>query len=167
LLKGDIGRPDREVCDEGEYSDWFLEHEAAAFLNQWDQHVNSGAPAYSNDPYSVVAEAIDRAFGELVSVVRDKAGVRKYHFTDHKEQIRQLVSRLGLSVPPNELDTPPGIVAEPACILNAGWIGYLSLIGRLCEAHGWDEWKARAKIEEWVAKGLELQEVQRRWTELR
>lgn len=68
-------------------------------------------------------------------------------------------------VPPNELDDPPGD-ADPGCILNAGWISYLSHVETLGAQLGWDEWRTRAKIGELVAKGLELHEVQRRWNEV-
>ena len=162
LLKRDFNCPTDEVCA----NEMFVEEDAAAFLREWDKRILLDRPAYGSDPLDIASEAIEGAFQDLVRVIRDKTqGLEKYSFMAHREHIGQLLERLKLLVPPNELDDPPG-QADPGCILNAGWISYLSHIEPLRLQLGWDEWKTRAKIEELVAKGLELHEVQRRWLEV-
>jgi len=167
LLKAELGYSPREVCTDAQYEQWFIKEGAARFLGEWDRHINADAPPYGDNPHDIVAEAIDQSFEALLQAIGSKVQrLRRYRFTDHRDQVRQLVGRLDFSVPPNELDQPPRAVADAVCIMNAGWIAYLSLVEPLSSEHGWDEWTTRSRIEEWVAKALELQEVQRRWDEV-
>jgi hypothetical protein len=166
LLKADLNCPPDSVCSIKTYKNAFFEEDTAAFLNAWDERVLLNKPVYGNSPLDIASEGIEGAFQDLVKVIQDKTrNLQRYNFMAHREHIGQLLERFKLLVPPNELDNPAG-EADPGCILNAGWISYLSHVESLGIQLGWDEWKTRAKIEELVAKGLELHEVQRRWSEV-
>jgi hypothetical protein len=137
--------------------------ESGELLVGWEERTRN-LPA-GHPLYDACIAAVTGAFEAIAAAVTDKLGRDMvFNVADHLTAIDGLVQRLALGVPPDEVD--PGRPADPACILNSGWLAYFSLGPRIADYFNWELNEALLRIDDWIAKALELEEVLRRWQEL-
>lgn len=125
---------------------------------------------YCAEPaHDIAARAITANRAEVRDLLRNYLGTRiePFDWATHANTIRALVDRMRLGFPPNEV-IEQGIEKRVsfACLMNAGWLTYLSYAEEIARNHDWDERTAKSRISDWVAKGVELQEVRTRWLEV-
>ena len=140
-----------------------------AFLKMWRDAVSIEKIEWGTPWDQLTGEAIMRAAPQISRVtleqVKDRLGL--FDYRDHVGHIHALVERMRQGIPPNEEVTAAGPVpASFPCVMNAGWFSLLDDVGVIRREHKWSEKEAKDKMNAWVAKAVELREIQTRWREV-
>jgi hypothetical protein len=141
----------------------------ARFLKTWETAVEAKGISFNNPYHEIAGAAIWEAWPDMCKTLDGLVPQQlKYDITSDVEGIRHLQNDLLLAITPNEVRSRRGLrPAAVASIYNAGWRAYLGGIGQLAEANRWSPSEAKAKLNQWIAKGIELAEVQTRWGEVK
>jgi len=145
-----------------------LGQHVAAFLDTWESLVNAADVGFSNPYHAIAGSAILAVYPRMCARLQKLISQSlQYDIRQHVGDIEHLERDILLSIPPNEVRGGDGMrPAALASIFNAGWRAYLGGVQRLAKENGWSAWEAKAKLNQWVAKGIELAEVQTRWGEV-
>lgn len=140
-----------------------------AFLKTWRDAVSFKKIEWGTPLDQLAGEAIMTVSPQISRVtleqVKDRVGV--FDYRDRVDHIHALVERMRQGIPPNEVVTATGpIPASFPCVMNAGWFSLLDDLGAIRREHGWSEKEAKDKMNAWVAKAVELREIQTRWQEV-
>jgi hypothetical protein len=139
------------------------------FLRTWRDAVSFSKIDWGTPWDQLAGEAIMRASPQIshATLKQVKERVDVFDYRDHVEHIHALVERMRQGIPPNEEVTAAGPVAASfPCVMIAGWFSLLQYLDAIGRKYGWTDKEANDKVNGWVAKAVELREIQTRWREV-
>lgn len=140
-----------------------------AFLKTWRDAVSFKKIEWGTPWDQLTGEAIMRVAPQISRVTLDKVKDRVglFDYRDHVDHIHRLIERMRQGIPPNEVVRPGGpVTASFPCVMNAGWFSLLDDLGVIKRSYRWSDKEAKGKVNDWVAKAVELAEIRTRWEEV-
>lgn len=155
---------DREQLEDSE----IMTHEVLGLLKSWKNVMESQPPQFT-DPLRKIASDSIKAINDSIIDAAESAvqEIGVYSFTQHIPEIKLLMERVKQLIPPNEIiEAGAAQSVSFQSVLNAGWLAYISHINHLADKYKWDSWKTKCRLNALVAKAVELNEIQKRWSEI-
>jgi hypothetical protein len=138
------------------------------FLRFWKDVTFSKEPSFTNPIRRLAGNAILNMYSDIISTATSVvAEIGSYDLFKHVQEVQKLNKRIKMFAPPNEL-IEDGEVKEAKfqSILNVGWLAYIGQLKTIAKKYGWQLNKCKEKVNDLIAKAVELNEIQRRWKEL-
>lgn len=143
--------------------------EVDIILESWRSATLSREPRFTDPIRSLAGTAIMGIYQDIIDTAISAVGaIGAYSVSEHAVQLKKLMERVKLLVPPNEL-IENGAAQDVSfqSIINAGWLAYISHAQALAEKYQWDPWECKGRLNGLIAKAVEINEIQRRWSEVK
>ncbi len=146
-----------------------IDQNVLAHLESWKSITHSRSPQFTLPIRKLAGVAILDIYDSIIATATSTIeSTRRYSVSEDTTELQRLIERASSLIPPNEF-IENGIASEAQfqSILNAGWLVYLSGLEGIRERFGWDKWESKIKFNEFISRAIELNEIQRRWREIR
>lgn len=137
-------------------------------LDKWRQIARSQRPTFSLLITELAGQAIIGIYDKIIEAAQAVVGEsRIYSASSHSEEIKELVNRAKNFILPNEyIKNGKSKVVSMQSIFNAGWLVYYAEMDKLQATFKLDSWVCKRKLNEIIARAIELNEIQKRWREV-
>lgn len=145
-----------------------LDHKVVDVLELWRTVATAQAPHFTDPIRDLAGAAILNIYHDIIRAASDAVvNIGSYSASDHADELTRLGQRVKRLAPPNEL-IENGIPCEVEfqSVINVGWLAYITELEPLVQKYGWDHWECKAKLNDLIAKAVELNQIQRRWKEV-